>query len=224
VGFSPDARDVPEQIVVSLIGQHGVLPGRSLGERVRVDGLTIWYGLGHGAQGNGAQSGQDQLFFYIPVEGTGCSGIGGIDGCEWAGGHRQPGLNEAGQSGGGFGVGELVVGHQRGNASVGCPGESFCGADRLGIVDVRGGEVSTRSTCPRSYRPTEDVDLFADVDGAAGAVAEEVRAALLAAGFGVEEHTGDGDLADLFDGFALDMREFEVHRDGPSIRTATRPP
>lgn len=66
-------------------------------------------------------------------------------------------------------------------------------------------------------RPTEDVDLFADVDGAAGAVAGEVRAALLAAGFGVEEHTGDGDLAELFDGFALDMREFEVHRDGRSL-------
>jgi hypothetical protein len=41
--------------------------------------------------------------------------------------------------------------------------------------------------------------------------------ALLAAGFGVEEHTGEGDLADLFDGFALDMREFEVRRDGQSL-------
>lgn len=66
-------------------------------------------------------------------------------------------------------------------------------------------------------RPTEDVDLFADVDGAAGAAAGEVRAALVAAGFGVREHVGDGDLADLFDGFELDMREFEVHRDGQSL-------
>jgi hypothetical protein len=40
---------------------------------------------------------------------------------------------------------------------------------------------------------------------------------LLAAGFGVEKHTGDGDLADLFDGFALDMREFEAHRLDPGL-------
>jgi hypothetical protein len=66
-------------------------------------------------------------------------------------------------------------------------------------------------------RPTEDVDLFADVDGAAGAAADAVRAALVAAGFEVDEHTSDGDLADLFDGFDLDMREFEVHRNGQSL-------
>lgn len=53
--------------------------------------------------------------------------------------------------------------------------------------------------------------------GLPGAAAGEVRAALVAAGFGVREHVGDGDLADLFDGFELDMREFEVHRDGQSL-------
>ena len=63
-------------------------------------------------------------------------------------------------------------------------------------------------------RPTEDVDLFADVDGAAGAAAGEVRAVLVAAGFEVEERADDGD---LFDGFDLEMREFEVHRDGQGL-------
>lgn len=41
-------------------------------------------------------------------------------------------------------------------------------------------------------RPTEDIDLFADVDGAAGSAADEVRDALVAARFEVEERTGDG--------------------------------
>jgi hypothetical protein len=66
-------------------------------------------------------------------------------------------------------------------------------------------------------RPTEDVDLFADTDGAAGRAADEVRAALLAAGFEVRDEDPDEDLADLFHGFDLDMREFHVLRDGRSL-------
>jgi hypothetical protein len=66
-------------------------------------------------------------------------------------------------------------------------------------------------------RPTQDVDLFADVDGAAGAAADEVRAALLAAGFEVRDEAPGEDLADVFYGFDLDMREFQVHRDGHSL-------
>jgi Nucleotidyl transferase AbiEii toxin, Type IV TA system len=66
-------------------------------------------------------------------------------------------------------------------------------------------------------RPTEDVDLFADTDGAAGRAADEVRAALLAAGFEVHAEEPGDYLADLFDGFDLDMREFHVLRDGRSL-------
>jgi hypothetical protein len=54
-------------------------------------------------------------------------------------------------------------------------------------------------------RPTEDVDLFTTNDGAAGAAADEVRAALEAAGFRVEEEA-----AELVAGFDQDQREFLV--------------
>ncbi|PZG09060.1 hypothetical protein C1I95_29410 [Micromonospora craterilacus] len=67
-------------------------------------------------------------------------------------------------------------------------------------------------------RPTEDVDLFADVEGAAAAAAAGVRAALEAAGFEVVDADPDSDLADLFDGFDRDMRDFVVGRDGRQIR------
>jgi hypothetical protein len=66
-------------------------------------------------------------------------------------------------------------------------------------------------------RPTQDVDLFADVDGAAAAAVDEVRAALLAAGFEVREEAPGEDLSDVFYGFDLDMREFQVRRDGHSL-------
>ncbi|MEU6020278.1 nucleotidyl transferase AbiEii/AbiGii toxin family protein [Micromonospora sp. NPDC047134] len=67
-------------------------------------------------------------------------------------------------------------------------------------------------------RPTEDVDLFADVEGAAAAAAAGVRDALQAAGFEVTDADQDSDLGDLFDGFHADMRDFVVARDGRQIR------
>ncbi|WP_331461122.1 nucleotidyl transferase AbiEii/AbiGii toxin family protein [Micromonospora tarapacensis] len=67
-------------------------------------------------------------------------------------------------------------------------------------------------------RPTEDVDLFADVEGAAAAAADGVRAALRTAGFEVAEADPDSDLGDLFDGFDRDLRDFVVSRDGRRIR------
>lgn len=67
-------------------------------------------------------------------------------------------------------------------------------------------------------RPTEDVDLFADVEGAAAAAAAEVRVALEAAGFEVTDADPDSELADLFEGFDRDMRDFVVGRDGRQIR------
>ncbi|MFI6819955.1 nucleotidyl transferase AbiEii/AbiGii toxin family protein [Micromonospora sp. NPDC050187] len=67
-------------------------------------------------------------------------------------------------------------------------------------------------------RPTEDVDLFADVEGAAGAAAAEVRAALERAGFAVADADPDSELADLFAGFDQDMKDFVVTRDGRQLR------
>ncbi|MER7167104.1 nucleotidyl transferase AbiEii/AbiGii toxin family protein [Micromonospora sp. NPDC000207] len=67
-------------------------------------------------------------------------------------------------------------------------------------------------------RPTEDVDLFADVEGAALAAAAEVRAALERAGFEVADADPDSDLADLFAGFEQDLKDFVVGRDGRQIR------
>jgi hypothetical protein len=62
-------------------------------------------------------------------------------------------------------------------------------------------------------RPTEDVDLFADVEGAAAAAAAGVRA-----GYQVVNADPDSELAELFDGFDRDMRDFVVSRDGRQIR------
>ncbi|MGW0432771.1 nucleotidyl transferase AbiEii/AbiGii toxin family protein [Micromonospora sp. NPDC003197] len=67
-------------------------------------------------------------------------------------------------------------------------------------------------------RPTEDVDLFADVDGAAAAATAEVRLALESAGFEVFDEEPDTDLAGLFAGFELDMKDFIVARDGRQLR------
>ncbi|MEU8301898.1 nucleotidyl transferase AbiEii/AbiGii toxin family protein [Micromonospora sp. NPDC048909] len=67
-------------------------------------------------------------------------------------------------------------------------------------------------------RPTEDVDLFADVEGAAAAAATGVRTALERAGFEVADADPDGDLADLFEGYERDMKDFVVSRDGRQIR------
>ncbi|SCG36269.1 nucleotidyl transferase AbiEii/AbiGii toxin family protein [Micromonospora coxensis] len=67
-------------------------------------------------------------------------------------------------------------------------------------------------------RPTEDVDLFADVEGAAAAAATEVRAALERAGYTVVDADPDSDLAGLFDGFDRDMKDFVVTRGARQIR------
>ncbi|MEU6078848.1 nucleotidyl transferase AbiEii/AbiGii toxin family protein [Micromonospora sp. NPDC047074] len=67
-------------------------------------------------------------------------------------------------------------------------------------------------------RPTEDVDLFADVEGAAAAAADGVRAALGRAGFEVTDADPDSELAELFDGFDRDLKDFVVSRDGRRIR------
>ncbi|MEU3458123.1 nucleotidyl transferase AbiEii/AbiGii toxin family protein [Micromonospora sp. NPDC006766] len=67
-------------------------------------------------------------------------------------------------------------------------------------------------------RPTEDVDLFADVEGAAAAAAAGVRAALERTGYQVVDADPDSELAELFDGFDRDMRDFVVSRDGRQIR------
>ncbi|MEV0158300.1 nucleotidyl transferase AbiEii/AbiGii toxin family protein [Micromonospora sp. NPDC050686] len=67
-------------------------------------------------------------------------------------------------------------------------------------------------------RPTEDVDLFADVEGAAAAAATEVRAALERDGFTVVGADPDSELGELFPGFDQDVRDFVVSRDGRQIR------
>ncbi|PWU51193.1 hypothetical protein DLJ46_05380 [Micromonospora globispora] len=67
-------------------------------------------------------------------------------------------------------------------------------------------------------RPTEDVDLFADVEGAAAAAAAGVRAALERAGFEVSQADPDSELGELFEGFDRDIRDFVVSRNGRQIR------
>ncbi|MEV8517042.1 nucleotidyl transferase AbiEii/AbiGii toxin family protein [Dactylosporangium sp. NPDC051484] len=64
-------------------------------------------------------------------------------------------------------------------------------------------------------RPTEDVDLFTDTDGAAGAAADAVCAALREAGYTVREEEAD-DLLELFAGF--DQREFTVGDGDRTVR------
>ncbi|MFI5907691.1 nucleotidyl transferase AbiEii/AbiGii toxin family protein [Dactylosporangium sp. NPDC051541] len=64
-------------------------------------------------------------------------------------------------------------------------------------------------------RPTEDVDLFTDTDGAAGAAADAVCAALREAGYSVHEEEAD-DLLELFAGF--DQREFTVGDGTQTVR------
>ncbi|WP_349880252.1 nucleotidyl transferase AbiEii/AbiGii toxin family protein [Micromonospora sp. HUAS YX12] len=67
-------------------------------------------------------------------------------------------------------------------------------------------------------RPTEDVDLFTDVDGGVTAAAELVRATLLDAGFQVDTIAEPTELDDVFYGFEHDMTEFEVRRDDRTVR------
>ncbi|MFJ6197904.1 nucleotidyl transferase AbiEii/AbiGii toxin family protein [Micromonospora sp. NPDC092111] len=67
-------------------------------------------------------------------------------------------------------------------------------------------------------RPTEDVDLFADVEGAAAAAGNEVRAALERAGYTVVDADPDSELGALFEGFDRDLRDFVVTRGTRQIR------
>jgi hypothetical protein len=60
--------------------------------------------------------------------------------------------------------------------------------------------------------------LFSDTEGAAAAAADEVRAALHAAGYTVEDENADSDLGELFDGFDTDQREFLVSNDEHTVR------
>ncbi len=68
-------------------------------------------------------------------------------------------------------------------------------------------------------RPTEDVDLFTDQDGAVAAAASVVEKALREAGYLVDREEGIDDLADLFEGFDQEIAEFIVTSpDGHQIR------
>jgi len=55
-------------------------------------------------------------------------------------------------------------------------------------------------------RPTEDIDLFTDTDGAVAAAAGQVSAALTTAGYAVEREEAD----ELFAGMNADIQEFVV--------------
>ncbi|WP_433384670.1 nucleotidyl transferase AbiEii/AbiGii toxin family protein [Actinoplanes sp. CA-142083] len=63
-------------------------------------------------------------------------------------------------------------------------------------------------------RPTEDVDLFTDTDGAVSAAAGEVAAALTEAGYRVVREEGD----ELFAGMDENLQEFVVSGDGQALR------
>jgi Nucleotidyl transferase AbiEii toxin, Type IV TA system len=88
-------------------------------------------------------------------------------------------------------------------------------ADRYGFV-LGGGVAWVLSGLVQ--RPTEDIDLFSDTDGAAAAAADGVRAALVDAGFDVEDEEVDTQLGDLFYGFDLDQKEFLVSDGERTVR------
>ena len=88
-------------------------------------------------------------------------------------------------------------------------------ADKYGFV-LGGGVAWVVSGLVR--RPTEDIDLFSDTDGAAAAAADGVRAALVAAGFEVEDEEVETELGDLFYGFDLDQKEFLVSDGERTVR------
>ncbi|SCG39983.1 nucleotidyl transferase AbiEii/AbiGii toxin family protein [Micromonospora humi] len=67
-------------------------------------------------------------------------------------------------------------------------------------------------------RPTEDVDLFTDIDGGVTAGAELVREALHDAGYQVESVADPTELDEVFYGFDQDMVEFEVRHDAEAVR------
>jgi hypothetical protein len=61
------------------------------------------------------------------------------------------------------------------------------------------------------HRPTEDVDLFTDVDGGVRTATDLVRVALVQAGLTVELPDRATDLSDLFYGMDDAFEEFHVH-------------
>jgi hypothetical protein len=67
-------------------------------------------------------------------------------------------------------------------------------------------------------RPTEDVDLFTDADGAVQVAAQLVERALTDAGFDVDVIVETSELGDLFYGFERDMVEFEIRRNDKTVR------
>jgi len=67
-------------------------------------------------------------------------------------------------------------------------------------------------------RPTEDVDLFTNADGAVQAAAHLVERKLANAGFDVAVIPETSELGDLFYGFERDMVEFEVRKDDKTMR------
>jgi hypothetical protein len=60
--------------------------------------------------------------------------------------------------------------------------------------------------------------LFTNTEGAAAAAAEDVRAALQAAGFQVEEEEAATELSEMFYGFDLDQKEFLVGSGERTVR------
>jgi Nucleotidyl transferase AbiEii toxin, Type IV TA system len=67
-------------------------------------------------------------------------------------------------------------------------------------------------------RPTEDVDLFTNADGAVHVAAQLVEQALVDAGFTVDVVPETSDLGDVFYGFGGDIVEFEIHKDNKATR------
>jgi hypothetical protein len=67
-------------------------------------------------------------------------------------------------------------------------------------------------------RPTEDVDLFTNADGAVQAAAQIVERRLTDAGFDVVVIPETSELGDVFYGFERDMVEFEIHKDDKTTR------
>jgi hypothetical protein len=63
-------------------------------------------------------------------------------------------------------------------------------------------------------RPTEDVDLFTDAEDGVAAAAEEVSAALIAAGYSVARENPD----EMFAGMDDNLREFLVSDGGRALR------
>ncbi len=63
-------------------------------------------------------------------------------------------------------------------------------------------------------RPTEDVDVFTDMQGGVEAAADAVDAALRDAGFGTERRDKTAGLADIFDGMGEGMAEWIIAAPG----------